>query len=495
MRTLVSLILCLFGTLVCADAIAGNISSAFLQNQSRIIDISYNQWLCKELREINTLHFDCLHSDPRNQERIALLKPGMNWSVPMNPLMEGQFEALYFPDDNCQVYLSLKSLCDLYFPLFEKKLEGNQVKKHFKYLPLIVSGMNPNYSDGMQRTGMWAMDYLTARSVHLRSDSLMDERRGGDFTADAAAKYLNFLSKKFDQDDAKILIAYRFGVGYTHQLIKEHGKLWLTALRPEELQFLQFFEFTIRLFESLPSSNQLKNYFDILGQFENRFFKQDLQYAALVDVLKLDEKVLRELNPVYTGKWISASSRKVPFILDIESSGRFNNLEDSIYNWTPPRPIIPEVPLLQSQFHKVKRGETLGGIASKYGVSISQLKKWNKLKGTTIHPGQKLKVRQTVIQEKPKETQSSSIIESEKVNPTVKDTSELVQNKPEIKKPILPKPKEDKKKEHITYTVKSGDTLWKIASKYKGVSPEEIMKWNKCGAKIRPGQKLKIYKS
>ena len=47
----------------------------------------------------------------------------------------------------------------------------------------------------------------------------------------------------------------------------------------------------------------------------------------------------------------------------------------------------------------------------------------------------------------------------------------------------------------VTKEVKSGDTLWKIASKYKGVTPEEIMKWNKCGAKIRPGQKLKIYKS
>jgi membrane-bound lytic murein transglycosylase D len=495
MQAKLGLTLLCFGLCFSSTAIGNLIPSSFLQNQSRIIDVSYNQWLCKELRESNKVHFDSKHSDPRNNERIALLKPGITWAVPMNPLMESQFEALYFPDDDCKVFLSLKSLCDLYFPLFEKKLESNQVKKHYKYLPLVLSGMNPNYSDGSQRAGMWAMDYLTARSVHLKSDSLVDERRGGDFTADAASKYLSFLTKKFENDDAKILIAYRFGVGYTHQLIKEHGKDWLNALRIEELQFLQFFEFTIRLFESMPTSNQLKNYFDILGQYENHFFKEDVQYAALVDVLKLDEKVLRELNPVYTGQWISSSSRKVPFILELESSGRFKLLEDSIYKWTPPKPLIAEAPKVQSQFHKVKKGETLGGIASKYNVSISQLKKWNKLKGTTIHPGQKLKVRQTVIVEEPREIQTTAKSDPGKPSSASQDSTAKTEPKPIIKEPSVEKPKTEKKKDYTTYTVKSGDTLWKIASKYKGVSPEEIMKWNKCGAKIRPGQKLKIYKS
>jgi membrane-bound lytic murein transglycosylase D len=452
--------------------------------------------MCVELRKVNKLHFDCKHSDPREQERVAVLIPGMTWSVAMNPLIESQFEELYFPNNDCQVFLSLKSLCDLYFPLFEKKLDSHQVKRHFKYLPLVMSGLNPNYTDGSQRSGMWAMDFLAARTVHLKSDTLVDERRGGDFTADAAATYLNFLSKKFDGDDAKMLIAYRFGIGYTHQLIKQHGENWIMALRYDELQFLQFFEFTIRLFESLPTSNQLKNYFDILGQYENHFFKEDLRYDALVAVLKLDEKHLREINPVYTGDWISASSRKVPFMLELKSSLEFKTFEDSIYNWTPPAPVIPEAPLVQTQTHKVKRGETLGGIASKYNVSLSQLKKWNKLKGTTIQPGQKLKVRQTVVVEKPNEAKTTpDKIIPEKPSTAQKDSSLSEVVKPKTKESSPEKPKVDKKKDFVNYTVKSGDTLWKIASKYKGVTPEEIMKWNKCGPKIRPGQKLKIYKS
>ena len=42
--------------------------------------------------------------------------------------------------------------------------------------------------------------------------------------------------------------------------------------------------------------------------------------------------------------------------------------------------------------HKVKSGESLAKIASKYGVTVNELKKANNLKGNTIHPGDKLKV-------------------------------------------------------------------------------------------------------
>ena len=42
--------------------------------------------------------------------------------------------------------------------------------------------------------------------------------------------------------------------------------------------------------------------------------------------------------------------------------------------------------------HKVKRGETLGGIARKYGVTVSQIKKWNNLRGDMIYVGQTLTI-------------------------------------------------------------------------------------------------------
>ena len=45
-----------------------------------------------------------------------------------------------------------------------------------------------------------------------------------------------------------------------------------------------------------------------------------------------------------------------------------------------------------SRVHTVKKGETLGGIATRYRVSVSSLRSWNNLSGNTIRAGQKLRV-------------------------------------------------------------------------------------------------------
>jgi len=103
--------------------------------------------------------------------------------------------------------------------------------------------------------------------------------------------------------------------------------------------------------------------------------------------------------------------------------------------------------------HTVKSGENLGLIANKYGCSVSQLKAWNNLSRSTIHPGQKLKVR------KP----AASI-------------------------------KVDKNAEYVYHTVKSGDTLWDIAKLYDGVTVNQIKELNNItnARRLKPGDKIRI---
>lgn len=47
-----------------------------------------------------------------------------------------------------------------------------------------------------------------------------------------------------------------------------------------------------------------------------------------------------------------------------------------------------------SSVYQVQRGDTLGGIAQRFGVSIRQLRAWNDLNGSRIHPGQRLQIAQ-----------------------------------------------------------------------------------------------------
>ena len=109
------------------------------------------------------------------------------------------------------------------------------------------------------------------------------------------------------------------------------------------------------------------------------------------------------------------------------------------------------------QTHKVKKGETLGQIATKYGVTVDDLRKWNNIKGNNIAVGQNLKV-----------------YSDKKVDRKTDKTD-----------------KKSKKKQK-THKVKRGETLGEIAEKY-GVGLSKLKKANGIkGNNIQIGQSLKI---
>lgn len=114
-----------------------------------------------------------------------------------------------------------------------------------------------------------------------------------------------------------------------------------------------------------------------------------------------------------------------------------------------------------SASYTVKSGDTLGQIASKHGISLSNLMKWNNLNSHLIHPGKKLVVKKGSASSSSNKGSSSSSSSSSNASKT-------------------------------TYTVKSGDNLSKIASNY-GVSVNNLMSWNNLSSHIiYPGNKLTI---
>ena len=110
-------------------------------------------------------------------------------------------------------------------------------------------------------------------------------------------------------------------------------------------------------------------------------------------------------------------------------------------------------------FYTVKKGDTLSKIASQYGVTVNDLKKWNGLSSDIIYVGQRLTIR---AEEKKEE---------------IKDGGKNSGTEP------------------IVYTVKAGDTLSKIAATYS-VTVNDLKKWNALSSDfIYVGQKLAIFGS
>jgi membrane-bound lytic murein transglycosylase D len=183
-------------------------------------------------------------------------------------------------------------------------------------------------------------------------------------------------------------------------------------------------------------------------------------------------------------------------------------------------------------YHRVGRGDTLGGIASKYGVSVADLRRANKIRGTTIHPGQDL-----LIASAPRgmETQvaaqmAAALEEDTRRASTSKSGRHVVRRGDTLwsiarrhgvsmddladKNGLTRKGKlsigqvlaipgtttlasantNAVSSRSMTYVVRSGDTLSRIASKFR-VRLSDLLGWNDLTSRsvIKPGQRLVMY--
>lgn len=109
-------------------------------------------------------------------------------------------------------------------------------------------------------------------------------------------------------------------------------------------------------------------------------------------------------------------------------------------------------------FHRVRRGESLDRIASIYGVSVENLREWNRLRNSHIRAGERLRILSPAIS-------------------SAKGDNQLV----------------DESDSKMIYKVKNGDSLWKISRRF-GVPISSLKKWNGKINEIHPGQQLIIYK-
>lgn len=129
---------------------------------------------------------------------------------------------------------------------------------------------------------------------------------------------------------------------------------------------------------------------------------------------------------------------------------------------------------LQTTKYRVKKGDTLGLIASRHGVKLADLKKWNGLKSNNIRLNQNLLVKQTVQK-------------------TIPETQLAAQKKSTVvAKSTVAKSTKAVTAHSLKHVVAKGDTLSGIASKYK-VSLQDLQEWNGLNSsRVMLGQRLVI---
>ena len=375
----------------------------------------------------------------------------------------------------------------LFFDMFEEKLAEYGLPIELKYLSVIESGLRPQVKSRAGALGLWQFMYRTGLYFGLKENSYIDERMDPVLATDAACRYLRQLYGIYG-DWNLALAAYNAGPGNVNKAIRRSGNkttYWeVRPFLPTETQgYVPNFIAAAYLLtyhaehNIVPMDVQLH-----YAQLDTMCLSGGVHMATISTLLDWPVEDIKTLNPVYKTTYIPYTKPNQCISGPLEKIGLLVSLEDDLYELEKktyatatvvnPKPVILEEviietpdslggkpPVLQSYiYHKVKTGETLGTIATKYGVTVEQIMEWNALRTTNIYVGQRLQLKSGP-------------------GGTTQTQTPVTQPAP-VKK---------------YYSVKAGDTFSKISQRY-GLTQTQLSKLNP-GVNINRltvGQRLRV---
>ncbi|WP_425076401.1 LysM peptidoglycan-binding domain-containing protein [Psychroserpens sp. S379A] len=390
--------------------------------------------------------------------RLKELNARTPFNIEYNPSLESVIKS--YLKHRRKSMEKLMSLSDYYFPLFEESLDNHDIPLEVKYLAIVESALKPRAKSRVGATGLWQFMFGTGKEYGLNVSSYVDERSDPVKSTVAASQYLAKLYKIFGDWDLA-LAAYNSGPGNVSKAIRRSGgyeNYW--NIRPhlprETAGYLPAFLATMYIFEFAEAhgfKKQRPNYHYV--ETDTIHVKKMITLDQVSELLKVPIEELQFLNPSY-------KLDIIPFIkgenytlrLPRNVVGKFVTNEDQIYAFAEEEFSKREKPLPQffdsdsKVRYRVRSGDYLGKIARKYGVRVSQIKRWNGLRSNNLRIGQRL----TIYPRKPV-------------------SSPKLASKAKPKKVINTEGKS-------VYKVKEGDSLWSISQKFPGVSVQNIKDWN-----------------
>jgi len=461
----------------------------------------------------------------------------------------------------------IMAISDYYFPMFEETFAKENVPLEIKYLAIVESALNPKAVSRVGAAGLWQFMYQTGKQYNLNVDSYVDERLDPIKATAAAAKYMSDMYGIFGNWEL-VLASYNSGPGnVTKAIRRSDGKQNYWKIRenlPKETQaYVPAFLATMYLYEYQNEHGIVPNK-TIVQRFatDTVMIKQKISFKQISDLLDIPVAQLQLLNPSYKLNVIPFYSNQDHYLrLPIEKIAVFTSNEDKIYAYVQHQLDLKEKPfesskiiakkdgdiyatklVYKTKYYKIKSGDNLGSIANKFDVTVTNLKKWNQLKGNYISAGKKLKIitPESIVKKTVSSPEKENVSEEKITSAPDKNAEYKVQggdnlgyiakkfgitiadlknwnhlnnsklsigqillvakkeiavsgNKAQKNHSFNINPIETSQREEISYYVQKGDSLYTIAKKYPGVSASDIKKWNNMETdRIKPGMKLKI---
>lgn len=374
------------------------------------LDSLLNDWKAKTYidlgKDCSTSHENPLFSDSIYINRLSRMPVIIE--MPYNEIVR-KFIDMYATRLRDQVAFML-SACNFYMPIFEKALDAYDLPLELKYLPIIESALNPSAVSRTGAAGLWQFMLQTGKLYGLESNSLVDERRDPIKATWAAARYLKDLYDIYN-DWNLVIAAYNCGPGTINKVIRRAGgktDYWViyNYLPRETRGYVPAFIAANYIMSYYCKHNICPMETNIPAATDTIQVSRNLHFEQIVDICHVPMDELKSLNPQYKRSIIPGDSKPQTLRLPMNAISTFIDNQDTIYNhrqaelFKNRRTVVVASSSASKNvtgngkpiIYKIKKGDTLGGIAQRYGVSVSKLMSWNGLTGNKIREGKTLKI-------------------------------------------------------------------------------------------------------
>ncbi len=410
------------------------------------------------------------------------------------------------------------------------EIEARGMPMELALLPVVESAFNPVAYSRARASGLWQFIPATGRRYGLKQNWYYDGRRDVLAATTAALDYLEFLANEFNGDWLLAVAAYNTGEANVARAIRRN----LEAGKPTDFFSLKLHRETsayvpkllaMRRIVADPTAHGLafapianKPFFekvDVAGQI-------DLNIAA--ELAGVSKEELLALNPAFN-HWVTDPDGPHYLLVPTTTAERFAEGIQAL----PPEKRVRVV------YHRVRKGDTLGAIAHKYGISVDALRASNKIRGSIIHPGDDLLIAAAPRAGDATRTASLALAPApmaaeQTTSPQRRSSNRHVVRRGETLWSIarshsttmdriahsngisrtstlsvgqvltipgatrLASTDVGSVSQSITYVVRSGDTLSRIADRFR-VRLSDLLSWNELSTKsiIKPGQRLVMY--
>lgn len=374
------------------------------------LDSLLSEWKVKNYlltdESCSTAETSPLFSDSVYIDRLSRIPSIME--MPYNEVVRA-FIDMYANRLRHQVSFML-SAGNFYIPIFEEALDAYNLPLELKYLPVIESALNPTAVSRAGAVGLWQFMIGTGKIYGLESNSLVDDRRDPIKSSWAAARYLNELYEIY-KDWNLVIAAYNCGPGNINKAIRRSGG---------ETDYWKIYNFlpkeTRGYVPAFIAANYIMTYYcdhkicpmetNIPADTDTIQISKKLHLKQVAELCNIDLEQLKSLNPQYKKEVIPANSTKQYSLrLPLNQISSFIDVQDSIYDYKATE-FFTNRAIVQTQtksnnttgnkntptYYKIRNGDSLSKIASKFGVSVRNLKRWNNLRSDRISAGKRLKI-------------------------------------------------------------------------------------------------------